>query len=63
MVTMEDGDLPAHPHRQLHAGPAEFQKGVTGVDQPSFDVKQNDETGQLPKWEHYRKLRGFQRED
>jgi len=33
------------------------------VDQPSFDVKQNDETGQLPKWEHYRKLMGFQRED
>ena len=43
-------------------GQAEFQKGVTGGDQPSFDVKQNDETGQLPKWEHYRKLMGFQRE-
>jgi len=64
MVTMEDAAIFQRIHIGSYTpGQAEFQKGVTGVDQPSFDVKQNDETGQLPKWEHYRKLMGFQRED
>jgi hypothetical protein len=27
-----------------------------------MDVKQNDETGNLPRWEHYRKVMGFKRE-
>ncbi|MBN8746472.1 Terephthalate 1,2-dioxygenase, terminal oxygenase component subunit alpha 1 [Xylophilus ampelinus] len=63
MVTMEDAAIFQRIHIGSYTpGQAEFQKGVTGGDQPSFDVKQNDETGQLPKWEHYRKLMGFQRE-
>lgn len=63
MVTMEDAAIFQRIHIGSYTpGQAEFQKGVTGADQPSFDVKQNDETGQLPKWEHYRKLMGFQRE-
>jgi anthranilate 1,2-dioxygenase large subunit len=63
MVTMEDAAIFQRIHiGSFTPGHAEFQKGVTGGDQPSFDVKQNDETGQLPKWEYYRKLMGFRRE-
>lgn len=63
MVTMEDAAIFQRIHvGSFTPGHAEFQKGVTGGDRPSFDVKQNDETGQLPKWEYYRKLMGFRRE-
>ena len=63
MVTMEDAAIFQRIHiGSFTPGYAEFQKGVTGKNEPSFDVKQNDETGQLPKWEYYRKLMGFRRE-
>ncbi|WP_219847812.1 aromatic ring-hydroxylating oxygenase subunit alpha [Burkholderia multivorans] len=63
MVTMEDAAIFQRIHiGSFTPGHAEFQKGVTGASEPSFDVKQNDETGQLPKWEYYRKLMGFRRE-
>jgi len=63
MVSMEDAAIFQRIHiGSFTPGYAEFQKGVTGGKEPSFDVKQNDETGQLPKWEYYRKLMGFKRE-
>ena len=63
MVTMEDAAIFQRVHiGSFTPGYAEFQKGVSGSKELSFDVKQNDETGQLPKWEHYRRLMGFKRE-
>jgi phenylpropionate dioxygenase-like ring-hydroxylating dioxygenase large terminal subunit len=42
-------------------GNAIFQKGVTDEYKLEFNVKQNDESGNLPRWEHYRKRMGFRR--
>ena len=42
-------------------GNAVFQKGVEDEYKLSFTVKQNDESGNLPRWEHYRKIMGFER--
>jgi anthranilate 1,2-dioxygenase large subunit len=38
-----------------------FQKGVKDEYQLELQVGQNDESGNLPRWEHYRKLMGFKR--
>ncbi|WP_202636237.1 aromatic ring-hydroxylating oxygenase subunit alpha [Rugosibacter aromaticivorans] len=63
MVSMEDAAI----FQRIHIGNqtpgfAEFQKGVTSLTEIPTDVKQNDETGNLPRWEHYRKVMGFKRE-
>ncbi|HAI96526.1 MAG TPA: (2Fe-2S)-binding protein, partial [Methylococcaceae bacterium] len=42
-------------------GNAIFQKGVKSEFQLDLQVGQNDESGNLPRWEHYRKLMGFKR--
>lgn len=63
MVSMEDAAV----FQRIHIGNqtpgfAEFQKGVTNLAAVPLEVKQNDETGNLPRWEHYRKIMGFKRE-
>jgi hypothetical protein len=62
MVSMEDASI----FQRLHIGcfspgMAEFQKGVKDFYHMPEDALQNDETGQLPKWEYYRNLMNFQR--
>ncbi len=44
-------------------GNAVFQKGVKQEQGMWFDFKQNDEAGNLPKWEYYRRVMGFVREE
>ncbi len=62
MVSMEDASIFQRIHIGSHTpGNAAFQKGVKRTDQIWFDVKQNDEAGNLPKWNYYCELMGFQR--
>lgn len=42
-------------------GDAIFQKGVADEHHLAFEVKQTDESGNLPRWEYYRKTMGFGR--
>ncbi len=42
-------------------GNAIFQKGVKDEFELGFDVGQNDESGNLPRWEYYRQIMGFKR--
>jgi phenylpropionate dioxygenase-like ring-hydroxylating dioxygenase large terminal subunit len=63
MISMEDAAI----FRRIYIGNktpgvAEFQKGVTSFTELPKDLKQNDETGNLGRWEQYRKLMGFKRE-
>jgi hypothetical protein len=59
---MEDASIFQRIHiGSFSPGVAEFQKGVKDPYALPVDVAQNDETGQLPKWEYYRKLMNFQR--
>jgi anthranilate 1,2-dioxygenase large subunit len=63
LVSMEDASI----FHRIHVGNqtpgnVTFQKGVTSRDKLSFDFKQNDETGNLPRWEYYRRIMGFARE-
>jgi hypothetical protein len=45
-------------------GNAVFQKGVKRERGDIWlDFKQNDEAGNLPKWEYYRRVMGFEREE
>ena len=63
MVSMEDAAIFQRIHIGNHTpGVAEFQKGVTSLTEIPTDAKQSDETGCLPRWEHYRKVMGFKRE-
>lgn len=63
MVSMEDVavfhriQLGAHtPARAI------FQRGVRDEYKMSYEYAQNDETGNLPAWERYREVMGFERE-
>ncbi|MGB4767187.1 MAG: aromatic ring-hydroxylating dioxygenase subunit alpha [Rugosibacter sp.] len=63
MVSMEDAAVFHRIHIGNHTpGFAEFQKGVGSLSELSFNVGQSDESGNLPRWEHYRKVMGFKRE-
>lgn len=42
-------------------GTVAFQKGVKDFETMGYDFQQNDETCNLPRWEHYRSLMGFAR--
>ena len=44
-------------------GNAVFQKGVHDEHALWFDFKQNDEAGNMPRWEWYRKAMGFVRDE
>lgn len=62
MISMEDASI----FHRIHIGSgtpgnAIFQKGVKSFDTLPRDIKQNDETGNLARWEYYRKVMGFQR--
>jgi len=63
MVSMEDAAVFHRIHIGNHTpGFAEFQKGVRSLSELAFNVGQSDESGNLPRWEHYRKVMGFKRE-
>ena len=62
MVSMEDASIFHRIHIGSYTpGNAVFQQGVTDVDQLDTVFAQNDETGNLPRWEYYRKTMGFER--
>ena len=62
LVSMEDASVFHRIHVGNHTpGMVAFQKGVSEPEELSFNFKQNDETGNLPRWEYYRQVMGFQR--
>ena len=62
MVSMEDAAVFHRIHIGSNTpGNAIFQKGVKSFDELPTDVKQNDESGNLPRWEYYRQVMGFER--
>lgn len=64
MVSMEDASIFHRIHIGSHTpGNAIFQKGVKSVDRLELEVSQNDESGNLGRWEYYRKIMGFERAD
>lgn len=63
MVSMEDASVFHRIHIGCNTpGNAIFQKGVKAFDRHEYVFKQNDETGNLLRWEYYRKQMGFERE-
>ena len=64
LVSMEDASIFHRIQTGNHTpGNAVFQKGVSKETEMWFDFKQNDESGNLPRWEYYRKVMGFAREE
>jgi hypothetical protein len=64
MVSMEDASIFLRVQQGNRTpGNAVFQKGVKQEQGMWFDFKQNDEAGNLPKWEYYRRVMGFVREE
>lgn len=62
LITLEDGAV----FNRLHAGSrslgeVEFQRGVTDDYHYPQQLQQNDEAGNLVRWEHYRQTMGFKR--
>ncbi len=63
LVSAEDASIFMRVHAGNHTpGVAVFQKGVTDEYQVGSEFKQNDEAGNLPGWEYYRKQMGFERD-
>jgi phenylpropionate dioxygenase-like ring-hydroxylating dioxygenase large terminal subunit len=63
MVSMEDAAIFLRVQIGNHSpGVATFQKGVKKLHSLDYETKQNDEAGQLWRWEYYRQLMGFERE-
>ncbi|MGK2943082.1 MAG: aromatic ring-hydroxylating oxygenase subunit alpha [Immundisolibacter sp.] len=64
MVSMEDASIFLRVQQGNRTpGNAVFQKGVKQEHGMWFDFKQNDEAGNLPKWDYYRRVMGFVREE
>ncbi len=62
LISMEDASIFSRIDKgNKTPGKAIFQKGVKDEFQLALQVGQNDESGNLPRWEHYRKLMGFKR--
>lgn len=62
MVSMEDASIFHRIHIGSYTpGNAIFQQGVKSVDTLETEFAQNDETGNLPRWEYYRKQLGLRR--
>lgn len=62
MVSLEDAAMFHRVHQGAHTpGNAYFQKGVKDPRGLAYEFKQNDEWGNVPRWEMYRKLLGFAR--
>ncbi len=63
LVSMEDASVFHRVHVGNHTpGTVTFQKGVKTTVALDYEVKQNDETGNLPRWEYYRRTMGFERQ-
>ncbi|MCB1756075.1 MAG: aromatic ring-hydroxylating dioxygenase subunit alpha [Gammaproteobacteria bacterium] len=63
LISMEDASIFHRIHIGVQTpGTVEFQKGVSDFYTLSPEIKQNDESGNLPRWEYYRKVMGFKRE-
>lgn len=64
LVSMEDASIFHRIHIGSHTpGSAVFQKGVHDPSKLGSEFLQNDESGNLPRWEYYRQVMGFQRVD
>lgn len=62
LISMEDASIFHRVHiGNRTPGTVAFQKGVKDFTTMGYDVQQNDESGNLPRWEHYRALMGFDR--
>ncbi len=62
LISMEDASIFSRIDKgNKTPGNAIFQKGVKDEFALPLTVGQNDESGNLPRWEHYRKLMGFER--
>jgi len=62
LISMEDASIFHRMHiGNKTPGVATFQKGVKDVNEIPTEMTQNDETGQLPRWEYYREIMGFER--
>jgi anthranilate 1,2-dioxygenase large subunit len=63
LVSMEDAAVFHRLQIGSHSpGPAIFQKGVKDEMRMPTQFGQNDETNNLPGWEHYRKIMGYAKE-
>jgi anthranilate 1,2-dioxygenase large subunit len=62
LISMEDASIFHRIHiGNKTPGNAVFQKGVTDRESIPSEMLQNDETGQLRRWEYYREVMGFER--
>jgi phenylpropionate dioxygenase-like ring-hydroxylating dioxygenase large terminal subunit len=62
LISMEDASIFHRMHiGNKTPGNAVFQKGVKDANEIPTEMTQNDETGQLPRWEYYREIMGFER--
>lgn len=62
LVSIEDAAVFHRLHAARRApGTFVFQKGVKDEHTLSYEFKQNDESGNLPRWDHYRRVMGFTR--
>ena len=63
MISMEDAAIFRRIQIAAEArGTAIFQKGVKDLETIPSEFLQNDESPNIPRWEHYRKLMGFRKE-
>jgi hypothetical protein len=62
LISMEDASIFHRIHIGNHTpGSAIFQKGVHDPLKLESEFLQNDESGNLPRWEYYRSVMGFER--
>ena len=62
LISMEDASIFHRIHIGNHTpGNAIFQKGVRDRSKLDSEFLQNDESGNLPRWEYYRSVMGFER--
>ncbi len=62
LISMEDASIFHRIHIGNHTpGAAVFQKGVRDPETIEEEFLQNDESGNLPRWEYYREVMGFAR--
>jgi anthranilate 1,2-dioxygenase large subunit len=63
LVSMEDASVFHRVHIGNHTpGVVTFQKGVKNTSSVEQEFKQNDESGNLPRWDYYRRSMGFERQ-
>ena len=63
LISMEDASIFHRVHiGNRTPGRVAFQKGVKEFDRIDREFQQNDETGNLPRWDYYRSQMGFARE-